>query len=754
VQTREINVIIRKLTDVQDRPHNDLTDRDAPDCHPISAITDLSANALLPSQTGQVNKFLTTDGSNPYWKALPNNVTNTTYSNLMTMIAGSTLISGKNYMITDFATVHYIVDSAGTQYSINAGTTEPLTVVATSPNTIDKEAKSSTYPQDTIYYDPLPTQWLDDNGFSNSGVIVPGFKGVIYFRYDTLLDNYMGYDFRNVLFRRWNTACTAWTSAISTLAGGHVEHSGFVYKASLNNLSQAQIDTITLTGTSGTATITDAGGLTEIVTFNINIQTTAADFVTAFATDYLAQGIVITSNTTDIIFTANVSGTPFTSPIMTNVSGNLAGTTTNLIPNITPEEPSSFADYWVQSLDLSLTAYWNNNPTSTNGIPSGTSYVDVKTFAEGSGTATYELCCRSNHIEPFKDDLTNDNASGSIINNNVFFLQDNHGFSVYSNQIAAESYGNTTGNSFYSNTIGNSFNTNMIGNSFHTNMIGNDFYSNTTGNDFYSNITGNSFFSNTIGNNFSNNTVENDFYSNTVENDFYSNSIGNNFNTNTVGNRFYSNTTGNDFYSNTIGTDFFENMIGNYFSYNTIGNSFLENTIGNLFYVNTIGNEFYHNTIGNLFANNTTGTNFANNTIGSTFTYYMIGDGFAQNAIGNYSSDNTIGDNFYSNTVAINFLSNTIGDDFVSNTIGNYLVANTIGDDFHYNTIGNYFASNTIADDFNTNTVYDNIRGLDFTSVSQVYDTYSTTIQLRHDEDVVLSYIDDTLTWIIVDITP
>ena len=94
-----------------------------------------------------------------------------------------------------------------------------------------------------------------------------------------------------------------------------------------------QIDTVTLTGTSGTANITGAGGLTKLVTFNSDLTTTAADFVTAHAAAYLAVGIEITSADEILTFTAHVAGTAFTSPVIANVSGDLNGTVDNVIPN-------------------------------------------------------------------------------------------------------------------------------------------------------------------------------------------------------------------------------------------------------------------------------------------------------------------------------------------------------------------------------------------------------------------------------------
>lgn len=90
-----------------------------------------------------------------------------------------------------------------------------------------------------------------------------------------------------------------------------------------------QTNTVTLSGISGTATITGAGDLTKVLTFDTDLETTASNFVTANATAYLVEDIVLTSSGDDLVFTSNVSGQPFTTPIITNTSGDLDGTVTS-----------------------------------------------------------------------------------------------------------------------------------------------------------------------------------------------------------------------------------------------------------------------------------------------------------------------------------------------------------------------------------------------------------------------------------------
>jgi hypothetical protein len=86
-----------------------------------------------------------------------------------------------------------------------------------------------------------------------------------------------------------------------------------------------RVDTITLTGSTGTLNIT-VGGITSLATFSMTLSITAQDFVTAYESDYDAVGIVLTSSGADLIFTAKVAGTEFDGETsLVNASGNLFG---------------------------------------------------------------------------------------------------------------------------------------------------------------------------------------------------------------------------------------------------------------------------------------------------------------------------------------------------------------------------------------------------------------------------------------------
>lgn len=101
---------------------------------------------------------------------------------------------------------------------------------------------------------------------------------------------------------------------------------------------EKQVDTITLIGTNGTANITGTGGLTKEVIFatggTADLTQTATDFVTSWAADYLTEGVVVTSSGVDIIFTSSTYGIAFTSPVITNTSGDLDGSVVNTQANV------------------------------------------------------------------------------------------------------------------------------------------------------------------------------------------------------------------------------------------------------------------------------------------------------------------------------------------------------------------------------------------------------------------------------------
>ncbi len=127
-----------------------------------------------------------------------------TYSQLISAIGGSALITGQRILLTDYQTSSYIQFS-GTggggigNEEIHLGGVEPLLLTAISSNEISMVAESISNSQDTILYKPVVADG-DYEYAASSG------KGCIVFRRDNTLGVSRDYDFRNVVFRRWETS--------------------------------------------------------------------------------------------------------------------------------------------------------------------------------------------------------------------------------------------------------------------------------------------------------------------------------------------------------------------------------------------------------------------------------------------------------------------------------------------------------------------------------------------------------------------
>lgn len=108
-----------------------------------------------------------------------------------------------------------------------------------------------------------------------------------------------------------------------------------VRRVTMSNGAVAQVDTVTVTGSSGTANVT-IQGVDYLATFNTNLNTTVTDFLDDYTTILAARNITLTNAGADIVITSSIAGVPITGTAITNVSGNLAGsvaaTTANVLP--------------------------------------------------------------------------------------------------------------------------------------------------------------------------------------------------------------------------------------------------------------------------------------------------------------------------------------------------------------------------------------------------------------------------------------
>ncbi len=121
----------------------------------------------------------------------------------------------------------------------------------------------------------------------------------------------------------YNVIDGIWTALIADAATS--PSADQIKRVAISNGTVAQVDTHTLTGTSGTANI-NINGVNYLATFTTDLTTSAANFVTSHAAALLLRGIVVTSSTVTVILTAAIAGQPFLSVAPANVTGNLAGT--------------------------------------------------------------------------------------------------------------------------------------------------------------------------------------------------------------------------------------------------------------------------------------------------------------------------------------------------------------------------------------------------------------------------------------------
>jgi len=149
--------------------------------------------------TGDSDKFLNQKGE---WKNIssPQLIIEVTYSELLNLISSNSLVQDTNYLITDFKTVHYIQYSGSLgNEEIHVGNTEPMIVTAVSNNEIYHEIVSTIYPEDKITWKPT----FNDREYD---AVLGQSTGVITSRCDTEFRLERNYDWRNVIFRRWETA--------------------------------------------------------------------------------------------------------------------------------------------------------------------------------------------------------------------------------------------------------------------------------------------------------------------------------------------------------------------------------------------------------------------------------------------------------------------------------------------------------------------------------------------------------------------
>jgi len=111
------------------------------------------------------------------------------------------------------------------------------------------------------------------------------------------------------------------------------------------NTPIAKVAFVTLEGVSGSCNI-NVGGVESLAEFDTSLTITATNFVTDYAADYLAQGIILTSIDEKLIFTASVAGVDFYNPVILSVDADLTGSIIIDQANVPAREPKRTLEYY------------------------------------------------------------------------------------------------------------------------------------------------------------------------------------------------------------------------------------------------------------------------------------------------------------------------------------------------------------------------------------------------------------------------
>jgi len=363
---------------------------------------------------------------------------NVTYSELMALITSSGLTSGQQYLITDYQTIHQIPNTG----YFNTGETEPLIVTAMYSSNLYPEAYSTLYPKDIIYYDIE----------NNQNMIKGCSKGYIYRRIDTIQNNDIPFDFRNVKFRRWQ-------------------------------INVENIWTDTTTWGKGTTVIENGGSTIYIALSDMvsGVQLTDTSKWRLFEWDNLSY----ISPTQNYWATGNVV-IPCSAEF---VDYKLFQNYNEMIYSNTIEK-NSLDDGNI--LECNNTVIFGLN-IYNNNIGRNFNYNTIKDYFQGNIGLFY-----NNSISDSFSENNNINLLNSIISNN---FTSNFGKIINYCIIGTDFTNNNIVSDFTENTIGSNFTENTIGSNNTYLIIGNNFNNNEIGSNNYNNIIGADFKNNEINNN-------------------------------------------------------------------------------------------------------------------------------------------------------------------------------------------------------------------------------------------------------------
>ena len=663
----------------------------------------------------------------------------TSYDELVYLKGTSGLITGAYYIIEDYRTCY---DQPDYDYNGNPITSgiyrqsevEPIIVLATSFNTIDKNAYQPKYPNDKIQYD-----------ISFSVTEITGNKeyGRIIERLDEF-GNRTDYDHRTILFKRYRTYFYDLTSPLAGLinvSGSNAVGTNTFFTENFNT------DSIIYVG----------GNIFQVVSIidDTHMELAGANYIYENNMRYYYASTEIDGSTSNIPYThTQMTGMPSTQEatsgqflmdgIVSNGDADFGVGSkyfTNLYPGL-----FLMCAYNISIDEFSIQGDVGISGTNFNTYEYSTSFMDIdySAYVKRLGGTTspsinqiiiFNTSSSTGLVQKVSTNLSNDLQIIDGIENSratqlhYLLMSKPHGEEL--SNIEIQNIVNTYIGLIDPNSIENTlsyFNSNYtkitsipdtlylfndIGSSGEIDNGGNNIYDGA--NYIYTNIGEKYKCYDWKMNNIINDEVHR--YFKTFQNDtefIYSsryttkdNYIGDHsmyYNSNISSSffRLANNVFGLYSYSNTLGERCFNNTTYNWFNKNRITGTFQRNVIKRGFYSNRITEYFTDNIIN--------GYSWGNN-IGDSFSYNETGDNFYDNIINNYFSYNSMTCVFYRNNIGINCENNIFHKPFYSNIITHDCYNNVVYPYFYGNKIGEQFQNNTLGDGSVDFSFYDNIIG-------------------------------------------
>ena len=382
---------------------------------------------------------------------------NMTYAQLVAAIGANSLITGQRILLTDYATSYYLQYSGALPSGIggeevNVGAVEPLLLTAISSNQISMIAESISNPQDLILY----LVSVPDGNYEYASI---SGKGCIVKRIDRELNISRDYDWRTILFRRWETVIGngnfwSWTPVagaafIDTLCFG----SQVVNKSGVNIASPLSLS----------------------VAFGIPywLDNTVIDFVNIILADIgIAFGNTISSNG---VGSQIMSGCSIANSIGTIVSissfsnnrfDNFSSNTiiSTLADGFTFNTVSQFVLNTIENAQGNNVAQIQNNICSKIEQNTGS---DIK----NNNIPTYNI---TGNISKTISGNTN---TGDIDGNSCYFIEDNSNAGLINGNVCDIIFSNTNAGNITGNIAGdiltNTNNGNIVANTISSNITGN-----------------------------------------------------------------------------------------------------------------------------------------------------------------------------------------------------------------------------------------------------------------------------------------